>query len=79
MSPKEAEDQFEALLAAAERGEDVVIERGGEPVARLVGLAVNARLKALGSIRFRIPDSFFEPMPESMLDEFERPLLDKPT
>lgn len=38
MSVREAKAQFSAALAAAERGEAVIVTRHGKPVARIMGM-----------------------------------------
>ena len=76
MSAAEAERDFAHLLDTVANGEDVVIERDGEPVARLESLSepLRARFRALGSVKFKIPDEFFEPLPDEILDLFEAPI-----
>lgn len=54
------------LLAAVDRGKEIVIVRGGRPVARLVA-AEPTEERELGFVAYDVPDSFFEPLPE---DEF---------
>lgn len=41
----EAKDRFSELVAASERGEEVVIARAGKPVAKLVPIDENADLE----------------------------------
>ena len=68
----EAKTQLSRLLVQVEAGEEVVIARRGQPVARLV------RCKPRGKRRFgamkgkiRITDAFFEPLPEEELKLWE--------
>ena len=68
----QAKTQLSRLLAQVEAGEEVVIARRGEPVARLV------RCKAKGKRqpdvlkgKITIPDSFFDPLPEEELRLWE--------
>ena len=70
----EAKTHLSKLIAAAERGEDVVIARGDKPAVRLVPIdppkrpdRVPGRLKGLISI----DDRFFEPLPEEELRLWE--------
>ena len=68
----EAKSQLSKLLARVERGEEVTIARAGKPVARLVASRPSVprspgRLKG----RFKVPASFFEPLPEELLRAFE--------
>ncbi len=60
------------MLARVEAGEDVVIARRGEPVARLV--ACKARVKRQPDIlrgKLVVPDAFFDPLPEEELAAWE--------
>ncbi len=61
----EAKTQLSQLLARVEAGEEVVIARAGEPVARLI--PVHRRgLRKLGRLagQFEIPTDFDESNPE---------------
>ena len=64
----EAETQLSRLLAQVEAGEEVVIARRGQPVARLVRCnpAGNRRFGAMKG-KIKITDAFFEPLPEEEL------------
>ncbi len=44
----EAEKHFDALIDRAERGEEIVITRNGEAVARLVPITTNTGAPVLG-------------------------------
>ena len=68
----QAKTQLSRLLAQVEAGEEVIIARRGEPVARLV------RYKARGKRRpgilkgkIVVSDSFFDPLPEDELKLWE--------
>ncbi len=65
----EAKTQLSRLLARAEAGEEVVIARGGKPVARLVSVESPRPVRRFGAMRGRltVDDSFFEPLPEAEL------------
>ena len=68
----EAKTQLSRLLARVESGEEVVIARRGEPVARLV--ACNPRKERRpGRLKGKvvIPDDFFDPLPEEELKLWE--------
>ena len=68
----EAKTQLSRLLARVEAGEDVVIARRGEPVARLVGCKPRSRRQAdILKGKVVIPDSFFDPLPEEGLTAWE--------
>ena len=68
----QAKTQLSRLLAQVEAGEEVVIARRGQPVARLV------RCKARGKRRFGamkgqivVDDSILDPLPEDELAAWE--------
>ncbi len=64
---QEAKTNLSALLVAVEAGEEVVIARGDTPVARLVPMA-RTGVRELGFVPYRVPDSFFEDLPDDELD-----------
>ena len=63
----QAKSQLSRLLAQVEQGEEVVIARGNEPVARIVPFE-NAKPRRPGALKGKIAltSAFFEPLP---LDE----------
>lgn len=69
----EAKTQLSKLIAS---GEEVVIARNGEPVARLVPIRPPISRREPGSAAgsFTIPAEFFEPLPEEILNGFETKL-----
>ena len=68
----QAKTQLSRLLARVEAGEDVVIARRGEPVARLVGCKPHSKRQAdILKGKVVIPDSFFGPLPEEELAAWE--------
>jgi prevent-host-death family protein len=66
----EAKTQLSQLLARAERGEEIVIARGGQPIARLVPFGPKRRVPGLARGRGRLTEVFFEPLPPEVLDAF---------
>jgi prevent-host-death family protein len=68
----EAKTHLSRLLQRVAEGEDVVIKRAGQPVARLV--PVSSRARRLGEDRgvYIVPDDFDSPLPDDLLDQFER-------
>ncbi len=70
----EAKTHLSRLLARVEAGEEIVISRGGHPVARLVPVASLPAPRTLGMDRerVRIADDFDAPLPETLLATFER-------
>ncbi len=68
----QAKTQLSRLLARVEAGEEVVIARRGEPVARLVGCKpVAMRQPDVLKGKIIVPDSLFDPLPEEELKAWE--------
>ena len=69
----QAKTQFSKLLAAVEKGEEIIIARYGEPIAKLVPFEKHSALRTPGSAKgkFSVPDDFFGPLPSDILDAFE--------
>jgi prevent-host-death family protein len=68
----EAKTQFSKLVRRAEAGEEIVIKRGSEPVARIAPLEKRGGVRGFGSMKGEIwigPD-FDEPLEE--FAEYER-------
>ena len=68
----QAKTELSRLLARVEAGENVVIARRGQPVARLV--ACKAPVKRQPDVlkgKVVVPDSFFDPLPEDELAAWE--------
>ena len=68
----EAKTHLSRLIDECERGEDIVIARGGKPAVRLVPIGNDAPL-IIGLLKgqFTIPDDFDDPLPDDILDMFE--------
>lgn len=68
----EAKTHLSRLLQLVESGEEVVIERHGEPVARLVA-AGSKRNPIFGydEGRFVVPEDFNEPLPDLEIRAWE--------
>jgi prevent-host-death family protein len=73
-----AKTELSKLLARVEAGEEIVIARGDEPIAKLVPLASSEKMKsprkpgALAHLRDTLPpDLFLEPMSEDEIDAWE--------
>ena len=67
----EAKTQLSKLISA---GEEVIIARYGEPVARLVPIRPPVAKRVPGSARgkFTVPPQFFEPLPTELLNAFDQ-------
>lgn len=68
----EAKTQLSRLLTQVEAGEEVIIARRGQPVARLVGCKPKGK-RQFGAMKGKIAltDAFFEPLPEDELKLWE--------
>ena len=70
----QAKTQLSQLLRQVEAGEEVVIARAGRPIARLVPVEAGSGDRPLGfdAGRVRIAPDFDAPLPDDLLDAFER-------
>lgn len=69
----EAKTHLSRLLEDVAAGEEVVITRRGEEVASLVpARRSSARQFGTDRGRFVVPDDFDAPLPDELLDAFER-------
>jgi prevent-host-death family protein len=69
----EAKTQLSRLIASVEKGEEIVIARYGQPVAKLIPMRAKARPRNPGSAKgkFKVPAAFFEPLPDDIMKLFE--------
>ena len=69
----EAKTHFSRLLDRVSGGEEVVIARAGEPVARLVPIEKKRKARVTGSAwgEIEIAADFDAPLPEEVLRDFE--------
>jgi prevent-host-death family protein len=69
-----AKTNLSRLLDRVHKGEEIVIARGKEPVARLVPLAGAAAGRRFGAMKGKASTSsvFFEPLSEDELSSWER-------
>jgi prevent-host-death family protein len=70
----EAKTTLSRLVARAEAGEEVILARRNVPVARLVPVAGADAKRVFGDLHgvFEVPDAFLEPLPDDLLDAWER-------
>ncbi len=70
----DAKTHFSRILSRVESGEEIVIVKTGKPVARMVPLFEKVSKRTPGSAKGKvvIKKGFYEPLPESILDEFEK-------
>ena len=69
----EAKTNLSKLLKRVEAGEEVVIARAGKPVARILPVQSELKKRTPGSAAGMIEydNSFFDPLPEEVLKDFE--------
>lgn len=73
MSVHEAKTNLSKLLRRVAAGEDIIIARSGVPVARLVAVATPPRrILGMDEGLFSVPDDFDAPLPDDVVDAFER-------
>lgn len=68
-----AKTNLSRLIERALAGEEVIIARGDQPVVRLVPIDAPTPRRQSGTLRGRVvlPDSFFDPLPDDELDQWE--------
>jgi len=69
----EAKTQLSQLVERAAAGKDVIIARGGKPVARLTRLEPARRRIRFGVLKgkLKVAGDFDAPLPAALLGEFE--------
>ena len=69
----EAKTHFSALLKRVEKGEEIVIARSGQAIAKLVPLTAPDKPREPGAWKGQvwIADDFDAPLPDEILDAFE--------
>lgn len=68
----EAKTHLSRLVERAAAGEEIIIAKGGRPVARLVGLDRDPSPRVFGTMRgkIRLADDFDAPLPPELLGYF---------
>jgi prevent-host-death family protein len=69
----DAKTQLSKLIEEAAAGNDVIIARGGKPVARLTRLGASKRKLKFGVLKgkIKVPADFDAPLPSEVLRQFE--------
>jgi antitoxin (DNA-binding transcriptional repressor) of toxin-antitoxin stability system len=69
-----AKTNLSRLIQRVEAGEEILLARGDQPVAKLVPLSTTPHERKFGALRGKIivDQSFFEPLPEDELSRWER-------
>ena len=70
----EAKTHLSRLLQAVAAGEEIIIAKAGTPVARLTSISDDSGHRVGGKDRgtVTVPDDFDAPLPDEVLNEFER-------
>ena len=69
----EAKTQLSRLLRRVAAGEEIIITSGGRPTARLVRFDTDSRREVgFDAGILVVPDDFDDPLPDALLDDFER-------
>ena len=68
----EAKTNLSKLIPAAQSGEEIIITKGGKPVARLVPYLKEHRQRPLGLYRNKVAlhGDLLEPLPEAVVSYF---------
>lgn len=66
----EAKTHLSRLLEEARAGEEIVLAKGGKPVAKLVPVQ-DATTRQLGFVAGRLTKAFFEPLPDEEMTAWE--------
>jgi antitoxin (DNA-binding transcriptional repressor) of toxin-antitoxin stability system len=66
----DAKTSLSKLLERAARGEEIVLGKGGRPMARLGPLRKKHGRRKPGREKIRIADDFDAPLPKAILDQF---------
>lgn len=69
-----AKTHLSRLVEEVAAGEEIIIAKAGKPVARLCPLVQRTGKRKLGGLegKLRIPDDFDAPLPDEILDLFEK-------
>jgi prevent-host-death family protein len=69
----EAKTHLSRFLSRVEAGEEIIIARAGEPIARLVPFRRPKKRRSFGMDKglFQVPENFDAPLPDDLLAIFE--------
>jgi prevent-host-death family protein len=68
-----AKTNLSKLIARVEAGEEIILARGREPVARLIAMRAKTPRRRFGALKgqIEIGPEFFEPLPDDELKSWE--------
>ncbi len=68
----EAKTNLSKLLRRVSVGEEIIITRSGEPIAKIVPIKPDQKRRfGIDADRYEVPDDFNEPLPEELIAAFE--------
>ncbi|HZJ09401.1 MAG TPA: type II toxin-antitoxin system Phd/YefM family antitoxin [Trueperaceae bacterium] len=68
----EAKTNLSKLLRRVAAGEEIVISRGGQPIAKLIPVRRDGqRVLGQDAGRFVVPNDFDDPLPDDVISTFE--------
>jgi prevent-host-death family protein len=69
-----AKTTLSQLIARAEAGEEIVLARGNQPVAKIVAIETAPKKRQAGAYRGKISigPEFFDPLPDDELDAWDQ-------
>ena len=68
----EAKTNFSKLLELAHSGQEIILAKSGKPYALLTSLPPEQSRRKPGRLPGKVPDSFFDPLPEEEIAAWER-------
>ncbi len=72
LSISNLEKQFPDLLRMVQAGEEIILEKAGKPIAKIIPFTKQKKKRVLGKEKGKIwmSDDFTAPLPPEMLEEF---------
>ncbi len=70
----EAKTHLSKLLAQVKKGQEIIIAKSGKPIAKLIPIVEKPARRVPGTAKDKITisPSFDDPLPENVLEEFEK-------
>lgn len=71
----EAKTKFSYFLNLVKKGKRVVVSKRNVPIAQIIPFEKNTAKREIGQCleKFDIPESFFKPLPKSLINSFSNP------
>ncbi|MCY0878056.1 MAG: type II toxin-antitoxin system Phd/YefM family antitoxin [Firmicutes bacterium] len=66
----EAKTHLSKLLDEVQYGDEIIVAKNGKPYAKLVRIGARPK-RELGFLRLKVPDTFFDPLPDEELNAWE--------